>query len=150
MTTLDRQAMPIIRYRVRDLTRFLPDTCPCGRTHRRLDRIAGRTDDMFIIKGCNVYPMQIEGVLMKIPEISNHYRILLDTVNGIDQMTIEAELTPVGFSGAYGDLEKLVHRIKTSVQNEVLASPKVKLLDPSSLPRDEGKAVRVYDYRGKT
>ena len=80
MTTLDRQAMPVIRYRTRDLTRFLPGHCPCGRSHRRLDRISGRSDDMFIVKGCNIFPMQLEGVLMKLPEVGDDYRIMLETI----------------------------------------------------------------------
>lgn len=84
MTTLDRQAMPLIRYRTRDLTRFLPDQCECGRTHRRIDRISGRTDDMIIIKGCNIFPMQIEKVIMKLSEVGDDYRIILETVDSQD------------------------------------------------------------------
>ncbi|MBN2451938.1 MAG: phenylacetate--CoA ligase, partial [Lentisphaeria bacterium] len=94
LTTLDRQAMPILRYRTRDLTRFLPGDCPCGRTHRRIDRIVGRSDDMFIIKGCNVFPIQIESVLMGIPEVGNDYLIVLETLAGVDEMTIEVEVHP--------------------------------------------------------
>jgi phenylacetate-CoA ligase len=88
MTSLDRRAMPLIRYRTRDLTRFLPESCPCGRTHRRLDRISGRSDDMFIVKGCNVFPMQIEGVLMKIPEVGTDYLITLETIKDNDELIV--------------------------------------------------------------
>ncbi|HQN93002.1 MAG TPA: phenylacetate--CoA ligase, partial [Prolixibacteraceae bacterium] len=92
MTSLDRKAMPLIRYRTRDLTRFLPESCPCGRTHRRLDRISGRSDDMFIVKGCNVFPMQIEGVLMKIPEVGTDYLITLETIKDNDELIVEVEV----------------------------------------------------------
>jgi phenylacetate-CoA ligase len=149
MTTLDREGMPLIRYRVRDLTAFIPGSCPCGRTHRRVARITGRSDDMFIIKGCNVFPMQIEAVLMQFPEIGHDYRIILETRNGLDDMLIEVEVNPEWFSGRFGDLEGLVRRIVAAVRDEVLVSPKVTLVEHGSLPKSEGKAVRVQDLRCK-
>lgn len=149
MTTLDRQAMPLIRYRTRDLTRFLPGDCPCGRTHRRLDRISGRSDDMFIIKGCNVFPMQIEGILMKIPEVGTDYLITLDTVNDNDELIVEVEVKREWFTGDLIKLDKLTREISHKIRDEVLVSPVVKLVEPGSLPQSEGKAVRVIDKRKK-
>jgi len=147
LTSLDRQAMPILRYRTRDLTRFLPGTCPCGRTHRRIDRITGRSDDMFIIKGCNIFPIQIEKVLMRIPEVGQDYLVTLHTVEGTDEMTVEVELHPDCFRDDFGALEQLRRRIAAEVRDEILVTPLVKLAEPGKLPRTEGKAVRVRDER---
>ena len=149
MTTLDRQAMPVIRYRTRDLTRILPGPCPCGRSHRRLDRISGRSDDMFIIKGCNVFPMQVEGVLMKLPEVGDDYRILLDTIADQDEMVVEVEVKREGFRGDLTLLDRLQRRIANLLRDEILLRPQVKLVEPGSLPKAEGKAVRVIDRRKK-
>ena len=147
MTTLDRQAMPLIRYRTRDLTRILPGRCACGRTHYRLDRITGRSDDMFIVKGCNIFPMQIEGVLMKIPEVGADYLITLDTINGNDEMIIEVEVKKDWFNGDITRLDRLSKVITGQVRDEVLVKPIVKLVEPGSLPKPEGKAVRVKELR---
>ncbi len=147
MTTLDRQAMPLIRYRTRDLTRILPGKCACGRTHARLDRIAGRSDDMFIIKGCNVFPMQIEGVLLKIPEVGSDYLITLDHINGADEMIVEVEVKTDWFRGDINRLDRLAKQITHQIRDEVLAKPVVKLVEPGSIPKSEGKAVRVNDKR---
>jgi phenylacetate-CoA ligase len=148
LTTLDRQAMPILRYRTRDLTRFIPGDCPCGRTHRRIDRIVGRSDDMFIIKGCNVFPIQVEKVLMRVPEVGQDYLIVLHSAAGADEMTIEVELRPECFEGDFGALEQLRRRIAAQIRDEVMVTPQVKLVEPGKLPRSEGKAVRVRDERG--
>lgn len=148
MTTLDREAMPLVRYRTRDLTRILPGPCPCGRTHVRLDRIVGRSDDMFIIKGCNVFPMQIESVLMKVSGVGAEYLITLDTINGADEMLLEVETS--GGEGVDGDnnrLDALARSIGRQIRDEVLVTPIVRLRAPGSLPRPEGKAVRVRDLR---
>ena len=147
MTTLDRQAMPVIRYRTRDLTRILPGPCPCGRTHRRIDRITGRSDDMFIIKGCNVFPMQVEGILMKLPEVGDNYRIILDHLDDQDEMIVEVELKREWFSGDVERLTRLQRRIAHLLRDEVLLRPLVRLVEPGSLPRTESKAVRVIDRR---
>jgi phenylacetate-CoA ligase len=147
MTTLDREAMPLIRYRTRDLTRIIPGPCACGRTHARLDRITGRSDDMFIIKGCNVFPMQIEGVLMKIPEVGSDYLITLETINGNDEMIVEVEVKKDWFNGDISKLDKLTRVITNQIRDEVLTKPIVKLVEPGSLPKSEGKAVRVKDLR---
>jgi phenylacetate-CoA ligase len=149
MTTLDRQAMPIVRYRTRDLTRFLPGTCRCGRTHRRIDRISGRSDDMFIVKGCNVFPMQIEGILMKLPEVGDDYRITLETLGDQDEMIVEVEVKVEWFKGDVAFLDRLQRRITHLIRDEVLLRPLVRLVEPGSLPKAEGKAVRVFDRRVK-
>jgi len=149
MTTLDRVAMPVIRYRTRDLTRFLPGECKCGRTHRRIDRIAGRSDDMFIMKGCNVFPMQIEGVLMKLPEVGDDYRIMLETIDDQDEMIVEVEVKKDWFKGDLSFLDKLQKHLIHLIRDEVLVRPMIKLVEPGSIPKTEGKAVRVFDHRRK-
>jgi len=147
MTTLDRQAMPVVRYRTRDLTRFLPGACPCGRTHRRIDRISGRSDDMFIIKGCNVFPMQIEGILMKLPEVGEDYRILLETIADQDEMIVEVEVKKEWFKGDLAFLDRLQKQITHLVRDELLVRPRIKLVEAGSIPKAEGKAKRVFDHR---
>ena len=149
MTTLDRQAMPVIRFRTRDLTRFLHGACPCGRTHRRIERISGRSDDMFIMKGCNVFPMQIEGILMKLPEVGDDYRILLDTIDEQDEMIVEVEVRQEWFKGDLAFLDRLQRHITRLVRDEVLVRPLIRLVEPGSIPKAEGKAVRVLDRRKK-
>ena len=148
-TTLTREAQPILRYRTRDLTRLLPGDCPCGRTHARIDRIMGRSDDMFIIKGCNVFPIQIERILMSIPEVGNDYVIILDKDRGTDEIFVEVEVRPETFTGSLDSLEKLRQRITREIHDEILVTPRVKLVEPGSLPKAEGKAVRVKDLRNK-
>jgi phenylacetate-CoA ligase len=149
MTTLDREANPLIRYRTRDITRIIPGDCPCGRTHRRIDRITGRSDDMFILKGCNIFPMQIEGVLLKIPEVGDDYRITLEHRDGQDTMTVEVEVKKEWFRGDLLFLDKLQRKIVQLIRDEVLVSPVVRLVEPGSIPKSEGKAVRVFDNRAK-
>ena len=150
MTTLDRQAMPLIRYRTRDLTRFIPGPCRCGRTHRRLDRIAGRSDDMFIIKGCNIFPMQVEGVLLRLPEVGDDYRITIETIGGQDELLIEVEVKKQWFTGDLDFLSRLENHITRLVRDEILVRPQIKLVEPGSIPKSEGKAVRVFDHRLKS
>lgn len=149
MTTLDRVSMPLIRYRTRDLTRFLTGPCACGRTHRRLDRISGRTDDMFIVKGCNIFPMQVEGILMKFKEISSDYLITLDTKSDNDVMTVEVELDGKEFIADINVLANLTNRITNELRDEILIKPLVKLVRPGTIAKTEGKAVRVIDTRKK-
>ncbi|MCD6354899.1 MAG: phenylacetate--CoA ligase [Prolixibacteraceae bacterium] len=147
MTTLDRQSMPLIRYRTRDITRIIPGECECGRTHRRIDRITGRSDDMFIIKGCNVFPMQIERVLMKIPEVGSNYLITLETRNDLDEMVVEVEVKSDWFRGDIRRLDKMTKMITRQIRDEVLAKPIVKLVEAGSIPKSDGKAIRVVDNR---
>ena len=146
LTTLDREMMPLIRYRTRDLTRILPGKCPCGRTHLRIDRIKGRSDDMFIIKGVNIFPMQVEKILVQFPELGSNYLITLEPVNNQDEMIVEVELSDLSTDN-YIELEKIRRDIIRQLKDEILVTPKVKLVKKGSLPQSEGKAVRVKDVR---
>lgn len=146
LTSLTREAMPLLRYRTHDLTRILPGPCPCGRTHRRIDRMKGRSDDMFIVKGVNIFPMQIERVLLSFPEVGNNYMITIDTKPNGDEILVELELRHL-FTDDYGQLENLKKVIVSKLRDEILVRPIVKLLEPGSLPVSEGKAVRVKDLR---
>ncbi len=146
LTTLDRTAMPLLRYRTRDLTRFLPGDCPCGRTHRRIDRMKGRSDDMFIVKGVNIFPMQIEKQLMKYEQLASGYMITIQPTTGGDEIVVEVELSDL-FSDDYSALENLRKSITRSLKDEILVTPRVKLVQKGTIPRTEGKAVRVRDIR---
>lgn len=146
LTTLDREMMPLIRYRTRDLTRILPGTCPCGRTHLCIDRIKGRSDDMFIIKGVNIFPMQVEKILLQFPSLGSNYLITLDTINNQDEMIVEVELSDLSTDN-YIELEKIRKEITRQLKDEILVTPKVKLVKKGSLPQSEGKAIRVKDLR---
>jgi phenylacetate-CoA ligase len=146
LTTLDRNMMPLIRYRTRDLTRIIPGECPCGRTHRRIDRIKGRSDDMFIIKGVNIFPMQIEKILVQFPELGSNYLITLETLHNQDEMIVEVELNELSTDN-YIELENTRKEIMRRLKDEILVTPKVKLVKKGSLPQSEGKAVRVKDLR---
>ena len=146
LTTLDRTMMPILRYRTRDLTRIIPGECKCGRTHRRIDRIKGRTDDMFIIKGVNVFPMQVEKILVQYPGLGSNYLITLDTEDDNDIMTVEVELDGLN-TDVYPELQNMTKDIQRALKDEILLTPRVKLVKKGSLPVSEGKAVRVHDLR---
>jgi len=147
LTTLAREGMPIIRYRTKDLTRILPGTCPCGRTHRRIERIKGRTDDMLILKGVNIFPIQIEKKLMEIPGVGKNFLIILDREGYNDHMTIKVEVERQFFDGDLKHLEQLRRKIVEGLKSDILITPKVDLVDPDSLPQSEGKAKRVIDNR---
>jgi phenylacetate-CoA ligase len=144
LTTLCREAMPLLRFRTRDITSIIPERCPCGRTHRRLNRITGRSDDMLIVRGVNIYPQQIERVLMSLPQIGSNYLIQLE---GLDEMTIKVELAKAGFDGQVEHLVKLQSVIAERLRTELLVKPKVELVPPGTLPVSEGKAKRVIDHR---
>ncbi|MBU2028154.1 MAG: phenylacetate--CoA ligase [Proteobacteria bacterium] len=146
-TTLLREGMPILRYRTKDLTRIIPGPCPCGRTHRRIERIKGRTDDMMIIKGVNIFPIQIEKRLMEIPGVGNNFIIILDRADYNEQMTVKVEVKKEFFGGNLQQLETLRRRIVEELKSDILITPRVDLVEPDSLPRGEGKAVRVIDNR---
>ena len=144
LTTLNREAMPLLRYRTRDITALLPGPCACGRTHRRIQRITGRDDDMLILRGVNLYPQQIERVLMALPGVGRNYLITLD---GLDEMTLQVELAEGGFDGQVDHLVSLQHQVVERVRAETLVKPKVELVPPGTLPVSEGKAKRVIDHR---
>ena len=147
LTSLTREAMPLIRYRTRDLTSIIPDPCPCGRTHRRLARIQGRSDDMFIVRGVNIFPLQIERVLMSLPEVGRNYLIVIDRDGYVDRLTVRVELTPDAFKGQLAQLRSLQDKIAHALREELLVTPRVELVEPGTLPRQEGKAIRVVDER---
>ena len=145
LTSLRREAMPLIRYRTRDLTRVLGRTCPCGRNHVRLDRMKGRSDDMIVLRGVNIFPIQIEKILMKFPEVGANYLITLTTEDNNDQMTVEVEVNES--TDDYVKLRALEGEIRHQIGDEILLKPKVRLVSKGSLPVSEGKAVRVVDKR---
>ncbi|WP_319467660.1 phenylacetate--CoA ligase [uncultured Pseudodesulfovibrio sp.] len=149
MTTISREGMPIIRYRTRDLTRFIPGECACGRKHRRIDRIAGRADDMMILKGVNIYPMQIEQCLMSMPEVGQNYLIELVTEGVSDQMKVKVEIKDEFFVEDMRVLQGLQKKIAKNLCSEILLTPRVELCQHDSIPKTEGKAVRVVDNREK-
>jgi phenylacetate-CoA ligase len=144
MTTLCREAMPLLRYRTRDITSILVAPCSCGRTHRRLNRIAGRSDDMLIVRGVNIYPQQIERVLMAQSGVGRNYQIAL---GGLDEMTVKVELAEAGFEAQVEQLMKLQNHLAEKLRAEILIKPRVQLLPPGSLPVSDGKAKRVIDNR---
>ena len=144
LTTLCRDAMPLLRYRSRDITSIIRGPCPCGRTHRRLHRIMGRSDDMLIVRGVNIYPQQIERVLMSLPGVGRNYQIVLE---GLDEMTINVELAEAGFDGHVEHLTRLQSEIADRLRTEILTKPKVHVVPPGTLPVSEGKAKRVIDKR---
>lgn len=146
LTTINREAMPLIRYRTRDLTRVLGRTCPCGRNHIRLDRMKGRSDDMMVLRGVNIFPIQIEKILMKFKELTTNYLITLTTDNDNDNMTVEVEVNNFDLN-ENEKVQQLTKEITRALKDEILLTPHVKLLPLGTLPQSEGKAVRVKDFR---
>ncbi len=147
LTSLNRTGTPLLRYRTRDLTRFIPGVCPCGRTHRRIDRIQGRSDDMMIINGVNIFPLQIEQTLLRIPGIGANYLIEIHEENYMDKLHISVELESDQFQGTLSHLEALQGRAVAALRDEIGVTPVVRLLEAGNLPATEGKAVRVIDRR---
>jgi phenylacetate-CoA ligase len=147
LTILCREATPILRYRTRDLSGFYTEPCPCGRTHRRLFRITGRTDDMLIINGVNVFPSQIEEVIMAMREVGNNYLIEIEKDGVLDRLTVKTEVTPDTFMDDTRPLNALKDKIRRTLQASITINPRVELHESGSLPVSEGKAVRVRDLR---
>lgn len=146
-TNLNRQGMPLLRYRTRDLASYDPTPCPCGRSCRRLSRIQGRSDDMLIVKGVNIFPMQIDKVLMAMPEVGSHYLVELTRENFNDVMHVKVEVQPNFFQEDLKYLKQLQKRITEALKSELLVTPRVELVEPNTLPRSDGKAQRVVDKR---
>jgi len=149
LTCLCREATPILRYRTRDLTSFYTDNCVCGRTHRRLRRITGRTDDMLIINGVNIFPSQIEEVVMSLKEVGNNYLIVLEKEGALDRLVVKVEVGPDIFMDDARPLNALREKIRKTLQAMITINPKVELHEPGALPVSEGKAKRVQDNRPK-
>ncbi|HOC55728.1 MAG TPA: phenylacetate--CoA ligase [Verrucomicrobiota bacterium] len=147
LTTLGKQAMPMIRYRTRDITTLTSETCECGRTLRRIKRIGRRADDMFIIRGINVYPSQVETALLKVEGTLPHYQIVLTREEDLDVMEVQVEVTPEVFADTVGALEQLRRNLTKSVETIVGVRAKVRLVQPRTIQRSEGKAKRVIDQR---
>ncbi|OQY06258.1 MAG: phenylacetate--CoA ligase [Planctomycetales bacterium 4572_13] len=147
LTNLVRSAMPLFRYRTRDLAFVHPEPCPCGRTHRRLSRILGRTDDMLIINGVNVFPSQIEEVVMAVPEVGTNYLIHLSKQGTLDRLTVKVEIYAKMFTGNMKELDALKKKITEKLRASITINPHVELHEPGALPHSEGKAKRVFDER---
>ncbi|GHU81143.1 phenylacetate-coenzyme A ligase [Spirochaetia bacterium] len=149
LTILCREATPILRYRTRDLSGFYTEPCPCGRTHRRLRRITGRSDDMLIINGVNVFPSQIEEVIMSMKEVGNNYLIEIEKEGVLDRLTVKTEVSAEIFRDDTRPLNALKEKIRRVLQASITINPRVELHESGSLPVSEGKAVRVRDMRPK-
>ena len=149
MTILCRDAMPLLRYRTRDLTHVITEPCPCGRTHRRIARFTGRTDDMLIINGVNVFPSQIEEVLLKAKGVGANYLIVVDKKGDMDKLTVQVEVTPEAFADDARVLNALRDKLKTEMSALITINPAIELKEPGSIPQAETKAKRVNDLRPK-
>jgi phenylacetate-CoA ligase len=147
LTTLSKQAMPMIRYRTRDITALLPGACPCGRSLRRMKRISRRSDDMLIIRGVNVFPSQVESALLEVEGTLPHYQIILTRSHGLDQMEVQVEVTSESFSDKIGALEQLNDTIADALEHVLGIRVEVTLVEPHTIQRSDGKAKRVIDRR---
>lgn len=146
-TTITKQAFPVIRYRTRDISRLIDEPCPCGRTHIRMARVTGRTDDMLIIRGVNVFPTQIESVLLSIGQTEPHYLLVVDREKSLDTLEVWVEVSEALFRDEVKGLEELERRIHDEIESVLGISVKVKLVEPKTIQRSEGKAKRVWDKR---
>jgi len=146
VTPLIKEAMPLLRYRTGDVTMLMKDGCLCKRA-QKIARITGRSDDMLVIRGINVFPSQIEHVLLKIPEVGNQFMVYIDRINHLDEMTVEVEINRDFFSGELTDLAKIQKKVGKELRDTLELRTTVRLVEPGSLPRFEGKAKRVIDRR---
>jgi phenylacetate-CoA ligase len=147
LTTLTKEGIPVIRYRTRDISRIVTGPCSCGRTFRRMERVFGRTDDMLIVRGVNVFPSQIEQVLMDIPGVAPHYQVVLTRTGALDEVEVHVEVTPDFAFDEIRALEALQRRVRSEIASILGVSVGVKLVEPKSIQRSEGKAKRVVDLR---
>jgi phenylacetate-CoA ligase len=148
-TTLTKEGIPVIRYRTRDISRIIPGTCECGRTLRRMERVTGRTDDMLIIRGVNVYPSQIEQVLLGIAGVAPHYQVILTKRGAMDQVEVHVEVGPEISFDEIRTLEGLQKAVAGAIASTLAVNVKVRLVEPKSIQRSEGKAKRVVDLRSE-
>ena len=146
-TCITKQALPLIRYRTRDLSVMNRERCACGRTEPRMTKVTGRSDDMLIIRGVNVFPSQIESVLMKYGELEPHYMILVDRIDNLDQMEVQIEMTPALFSDEVRKVEALERRLFHDIESTLGITARIRLVEHKSIQRSEGKAKRVIDRR---
>jgi phenylacetate-CoA ligase len=147
ITTITKEGIPVIRYRTRDITTLETATCPCGRTHMRIGKVLGRSDDMLIIRGVNVFPSQIETLLIDFGELEPHYQLIVDRVDNLDSLEIQVEISEGLFSDEVRRLEDLQAKISREIQSRLGLSARVKLVEPKTIERSEGKARRVIDKR---
>lgn len=148
LTSLTKEAMPLIRYRTGDVTYVLEDGCNCGRVSRRLHRFLGRADDMLVVRGINVFPSQIEDVLLSIPEIGDYFQVIVDRKrHGLDELSIQVELKDEAFTGELADLSKLQKRVEDRLKSVLNVRSKIELLEKGSIPRTAGKSKKVVDRR---
>ena len=147
ITTITKEGIPMIRYRTRDITRFISEPCVCGRSHRRLQRMSGRSDDMLIIRGVNVFPSQIESVLMQVEGVEPHYQLIVDREENLDSLEVQVEVTEDIFSDEVRVMQGLSDRIRHEIKSLLNITCKVRLVEPKSITRSEGKAKRVIDLR---
>ena len=147
ITTLTRECCPLVRYRTRDVTRIISEPCACGRTHRKIDQLRGRTDDMLIIRGVNVFPSQIEQVITGFPEIATHYQIILTTRGPLDHVELQVETVPDFPIDEVSKIEDLKRRLGAELKSNLQVSVEVKIVEPKTIARSEGKAKRVIDQR---
>jgi phenylacetate-CoA ligase len=146
-TTITKEAFPVIRYRTRDITSLNPEPCICGRTHLRMNRVTGRSDDMLIIRGVNVFPSQIESVLLELEDVTPHYQLVVDREGNLDVLTVRVEVSEKLFSDEVKQLQSTVKVIAKSIKELLGVSAKVMLVEPKGIARSQGKAVRVIDNR---
>ncbi|MDP3397169.1 MAG: phenylacetate--CoA ligase [Methanoregula sp.] len=147
ITILQKEALPMIRYRIGDITTMEEDICACGRTHPRIQRIQGRVDDMLIIRGINVFPSQVEYALMAIPDVGEHFQIVVERKGALDDMLVRVELNKESFSDKINDIMKIRQKVEHRLRNSLNVNADVELVEPGSLPRFEGKSKKVIDKR---
>ena len=147
LTPLDKQAIPVLRYRTHDLTRVTTEPCKCGRTHARMQKVRSRSDDMLIIRGTNVFPSQVEDVLSTIEGITPHYRIIVEEVDGLDRMTVQTEIKPEAFSDSFEEMDRFRASVAEKLKSVLLVGVRVQLVEPGGIERTTGKAKHVEDRR---
>lgn len=146
-TTITKEGLPLLRYRTKDITRLIPEPCSCGRTHLRMEKVSGRSDDMLIIRGVNVFPSQVESILLEIGEVEPHYQLIVTRTGVLDHLEILVELSEGLGLDKISTIESLEKKIKARIASVLGISAKVRFVEPKSIPRSEGKAVRVIDKR---
>ncbi len=149
ITTITKEGIPLIRYRTRDITRLLKEPCICGRTHARIERLSGRSDDMLIIRGVNVFPSQIESVLFNIEGVEPHYQLIVERDGNLDTLEVQVEVNEQTFSDEIKELQGLTNKIRKDIKDLLGVTCKVRLVEPKTITRSEGKAQRVIDNRPK-
>lgn len=147
ITTLTREASPLIRYRTRDITRIIPGECACGRTHARMDKVVGRTDDMLIIRGVNVFPSQIEQIITELPELATQYQLILSTRGTLDHVQLQVETVPEFPLNDVARLESLKARLRAELKSNLQIAVEIQFVEPKTIERSEGKAKRILDLR---